>query len=238
VLEGVHVTVAPSSEVAADAFYFHNRNPSVSLYEAAGLEDTDTLGLRVRASIPPFDGSIGAIGQTGSADARPVRAFALHTDFGWTASAGDLTSRLGLRADVLSGGDPKAAHVATFNALYPNVAYSTEATIEAPANLVQVGLIASVRPKHNFTLQYTVEGLWRYSVRDAFYAAPLFPLVRPDPANNSRFAGVEQQLRAVFSLSPIVTLTAAFVRFSAGRFVSQGGGGDESFGMTEIAFRL
>ena len=236
-IEGVHLTVAPAGPLAADSFYYHNLNPQVSLYGAAGEERTDTFGLRLRGSHAALDGSIGGIGQTGDADGRSVRAFALHGDVGWRFAGLPWTPHVTLRTDVLSGGDPKAAHIATFNALYPNVAYSTEATIEAPANLIQSGVVATVNPLRDVSLQYTLEGLWRYSTRDAFYAAPLFPLVRPT-ASNDAYSGIEQQLEASWRLNTFVTLKAAYVHFFAGDFVRQGGGRDEDFGMTSIALRL
>jgi hypothetical protein len=236
-IEGVHLTVAPAGNLAADAFYYHNLNPQVSLYGASGEERTDTFGLRLRGSRGALDGSVGGIGQTGDADGREVRAFALHGDVGWRFANLPWAPHVTLRGDVLSGGDPKGAHIATFNALYPNVAYSTEATIEAPANLIQSGLVASADPLRTVILAYTLEGLWRYSTRDAFYAAPLFPLVRPT-ASNDAYSGLEQQIEASWRLSAFVTLKAAYVHFSAGDFIRRGGGHDEDFGMTSISFRL
>jgi hypothetical protein len=144
---------------------------------------------------------------------------------------------VGVRSDILSGGDPKAAHVETFNALYPNVAYSTEATIEAPANLVQVGIVTTASPLASVTMQSTIEGLWRYSTKDAFYAAPLFPLVRPDGSHDP-YSGLEAQLEAKWRVSRTVTVAAALVHFFASDFIRRGGGSDETFGMTSIALRL
>lgn len=236
-LEGLHVTAARLGPIAADAFYYQNFNPEVSLYGAAGKERTETFGLRLRGSSSRLDGSIGAIGQYGKANGETVEAFAFHGDVG----AGDRDSawspHVTLRADVLSGGDAKSGRVQTFNALYPNVAYSTEATIEAPANLVQVGVVASAAPAKTVSVQYTLEDLWRYSTRDAFYAAPLFPLVRPGRSNDA-FSGVEQQLEASWRLTSVITLKAAYVHFSAGEFIRVGGGHDENFGMTSLSLRL
>ena len=236
-IEGVHLTVAPPGGLAADSFYYHNLNPQVSLYGASGEERTDTFGLRLRGARGALDGSVGGIGQTGDATGREVRAFALHGDVGWRFAGLPWAPHVTLRSDVLSGGEPKADHIATFNALYPNVAYSTEATIEAPANLIQSGLVATADPLRAVTLQYTLEGLWRYSTRDAFYAAPLFPLVRPT-ASDDAYSGVEQQLEATWGLNAFVTLKAAYVHFFAGDFIRQGGGRDEDFGMTSISLRL
>jgi hypothetical protein len=236
-LDGVHVTVTPTSSFATDAFYYHNVNPEVSLYDAAGRERTETFGVRVRGDVGNVDGSVGGIGQTGAADGREVRAFALHADVGVGLPQAPWSPHIGVRSDILSGGDPKTEHIATFNALYPNVAYSTEATIEAPANLVQIGVVTAARPAPNVTLQSIVEGLWRYSTKDAFYAAPLFPLVRPDGSHGS-YSGVESQLEATWRLNRAVTVKAALVHFFAGDFIRRGGGSDETFGMTSVALSL
>jgi hypothetical protein len=236
-LDGVHLTVTPTSTLAADAFYYYNVNPEVGLYGAAGRERTETFGLRVRGSVKNVDGSVGAIGQTGDANGRDVRAFALHADLGVGLEQAPWSPHIGLRSDILSGGNPTAQHIATFNALYPNVAYSTEATIEAPANLVQVGVVSTVSPSSRITLQSTLEGLWRYSTMDAFYAAPLFPLVRPDGRHDA-YTGMESQIEATWRVNGGVTVKAALVHFFAGDFIRRGGGSDETFGMTSISLRL
>ena len=131
-LEGVHLTASPPliTPLTLDAFYYRNINPKVSLFPISGKEDTNTFGARLRGANGPFDFSGGAIGQTGQLDDRSVRAFAAHLDAGWSIAA-PWSPHLQIRADVLSGGDLRNTTVKTFNALYPNVAYSTEATIEA-----------------------------------------------------------------------------------------------------------
>jgi hypothetical protein len=237
-LDGVHVSGAITAQLGVDGFWYRNRNPSVVLFGAAGPERTDTFGARLRARSGAFDGALGLIGQTGgAAGGREVRAFSVHADGGWSFAAAPWSPRLAVRADVLSGGAPTAGRVSTFNALYPNVAYSTEATIEAPANLVQVGAVLRAGPAPTLSLQYTLEGLWRYSARDAFYVAPLIPLVRPD-GGGDRFTGVEQQLSGAWRATPFVSFGAALVRFTAGDFIRRGGGRDETFAMVSVAVRL
>jgi hypothetical protein len=237
-LDGVHLTYAPAKAPAVDAFWYHNLNPSVALWGAAGPERTDTFGVRLRGAAGGFDGSAGLIGQSGvAAGGRSVRAWAGHADLGWRFAEVPGSPNLTWRTDVLSGGAATPGRTQTFNALYPNVAYSTEATIEAPANLIQTGLVLQATPVAPVTLQYTFEGLWRYSPRDAFYAAPLFPLVRPT-AGNDRYTGLEQQLSASWRVDPRITLKAALARFTGGGVVRRAGAGDETFAMTALAVSL
>ena len=236
-LWGVHADWRPAflAPVQLNAFYYGNTMPHVSFASGAGAEETHTLGLRLRAAGGAVDGSVGAIGQTGTFSHRSVLAWAAHGDVGWTMKL-PWSPRIGLRGDVLSGGGARGTEH-TFNALYPNVAYSTEATIEAPANLIQPGVTLRATPFRAVTVQYTFEGLWRYSTRDAFYAAPLFPLVRPD-GSNRRFSGTEQQIEAAWQIDDFVSLTAAYVHFEAGAFIRAANASHEDFGMTELSVRF
>jgi hypothetical protein len=234
-LWGIHLTAAPTliSPVTMTAFYFGSIMPKVAFFPRPGREETHTIGLRLLLSQDAFDGTIGGIGQVGTFSGRDVAAFAAHIDGGWTLPA-PWRPRLGLRADMLSGGDDAHGTVHTFNALYPNYAYSTEATIEAPANLMQIGATAALHPLETVTVSYLIEGLWRYSTEDAFYAAPTFPLVPPD-GTSRRFTGLEQQLRAVWRINQYIDLTGAYVHFEPEAFLSAAHAQAQDFGMTAIS---
>ena len=235
-LWGVHLAVSPpAAPVRVTAFYYGNTMPEVRFYPRPGKERTQTVGLRLLASTGGFDGSVGGIGQAGSLAGHAVRAWAAHADAGWTPAL-PWQPRLGLRTDTLSGGGGNGT-VHTFNALYPNYAYSTEATIEAPANLIQVGATLGLHPLDTVTVNYTLEGLWRYSVHDAFYAAPTFALVPPD-GTSRHFTGIEQQVEATWHVNSFAGLTAAYVHFEPGAFLRAAHARSEDFGMTELSIHF
>ena len=236
-LWGVHLLASPAliAPVKITTFYYGNTMPHVAFYPRSGKEQTNTFGLRLLASQNGFDGSLGGTGQVGELALQNVLAWAVHADAGWTLKA-LWTPRLGIRTDILSGGDGGGT-VDTFNALYPNYAYSTEATIEAPANLIQIGATLGLHPFRSVTVNYTLESLWRYSVHDAFYAAPTFALVVPD-GGSRRFSGVEQQLEATWRISKFFDLIAAYVHFEPGAFLRQANARSQNFGMTTISVHL
>ncbi len=236
-LWGVHAQLAPRAflPVRATAFYYGNTMPKVLFSPKPGKEETHTFGLRLLSQIAAFDGSVGGIGQAGTYDRSKVAAWAAHADIGWTAQ-GAWKLRLGLRGDVLSGGGEAGGTQHTFNALYPNYAYSTEATIEAPANLVQLGSTFTVHPNRSVSVTYTLEGLWRYSLVDAFYAAPTIPLV-PPKGSRQRFDGVEQQIEVTWNINRRFSLTCAYVNFDPAGFLSHARALSQNYGMTELSFR-
>jgi hypothetical protein len=236
-LRGVHVAASPAliAPVKITAFYYGDTMPHVDFYPQKGKEQTHTAGIRLLASKGTFDGSFGGIGQTGTLATQNVLAWAAHGDIGWTLKA-PLTPRLGLRTDILSGGDGGGT-VHTFNALFPNYAYSTEATIEAPANLVQAGATLGLHPLGAATVNYTLEGLWRYSLHDAFYAAPTFALVPPD-GTSRRFTGIEQQVEATWRINKFLDLTAAYVHFEPSAFLRAAHARSQDYGMTEFSVHL
>ena len=238
-LWGVHVSASPAliDPVKITAFYYGNTMPDVRFYPRPGKERTHTVGIRLLASNGGFDGSIGGIGQAGRISSQDVLAWAAHADAGWTLKA-PWTPRWGLRTDILSGGGGAGSGIVhTFNALYPNYAYSTEATIEAPANLVQVGATLGLHPLDTVTVNYTLEGLWRYSIHDAFYAAPTFPLVSPD-GTSRRFTGIEQQAEVTWRISKFLDLTAAYVHFEPGAFLRSAHARAQDLVMTAISLHL
>jgi hypothetical protein len=239
-LWGIHLQLAPASwrPVGINAFYYGNTMPNVLFFPLPGEEHTNTFGLRVEAQASAIDGSVGSIAQSGRFDGRDVRAWSSHADAGWTLDTLPWTPRLGVRADVLSGGNDLHGTVHTFNALYPNYAFSTEATIEAPANLIQSGVTVDLHPATVLSVQYKAEALWRYSVEDAFYAAPTFALVKPLGASGERFSGTEQQLRFAWQVDRFLNLTAAYVHFDPSTFLRSAHALGENFGMAEISVRL
>ncbi len=242
-LWGVYATLnsVRGTQYGLDAYYFGNANQAVSFYtgmRSPGEEHTSTFGARWYGNSGAFDSTNEVAIQTGSFNTRRVLAFAVHNEAGWTFSDAAWKPRLGAKADVLSGSrNPLQGTVGTFNALYPNVSYGSEAVLEAPANLIEAGLDLHLFPTKPLDVEYTGGGLWRYSTRDAFYASPLFPLIAGN-VGRQRYSGLEQQIAANWRINPNLSLRAAVVHFSAGDFVRAARGRDTNFAMLYIAARL
>lgn len=239
-LWGVYATGHPEwlHGYALDLFSLGNVMPDVKIEAGPGKEHTLTTGLRWYGHAGSFDSDIDLIGQVGRLRSKRVRAFGVHGDAGWTFQAHDWQPRVGARIDVLSGTrHPDGNTVGTFNALYPKNAYFTEASIEAPANLMLGGVSFGVRPAKALSVSYEVDGLWRYSTRDAFYAAGLVPLIKGN-TSRERYIGIEQQIKSTLMVNRYLSLTAALAHLSAKTFVVRAGGRSENYASIWASLRF
>ena len=236
-LSGAHLTLMPFAGAQLDTFYYHSDMQRVVISAGVAPARTDTLGGRLRVNWSAGgDATIGYDAQWGRFGSRPMTALAAQAAVGWTMKK-SWQPRVFARVDVLSGGDPKANTIRTLNPLYPNYAYSTEAAVEAPSNLVEAAIGVTAHPNKALTLQYVAESLSRYSKQDAFYAAPGIPLVNPGP-NASAYSGFEHQLNGSWRLNPSLSFSAALVNFQASRALRSVGAKDENFAMLSMLVRL
>ncbi len=238
-LFGVHADLAvPGAENnRINAFYYVSLMPELALFPRPGPERSQTVGARWRTTTGAWDGSLGAMRQFGTFAQEPVSAWSVHADVGRSLAEVAADPHLAFRVDAISGGNNRDGTVHTFNALYPNYAFSTEATIEAPENLTQAAIVLGLTPLPRGTLEYKFEGLWRTSTSDAFYAAPTFPAARPT-ATGGHFSGTEQQLRGSYQIGSGWSVAAAFVRFQPAAFLRAAHDVAENFGMAEVSARF
>lgn len=236
---GLHLTSPKRSlgPFSLSAFLYRVVKPQYTIAAGTARSTTTTTGTVATGEFGAWSMSLGGAWQTGRFGRRVQAAFYGEGEVGRRFPALPGRPSVALRSSVFSGGAASARKVRTFDPLFPNFAYSTEAALQSPSNLIKMALIAEARPVERLTVGYRVEGLWRYSVQDAYYVPTGFALVPPD-GSLRRWSGLQQQLRAVWTLSPTVELTGAFVRSDAGRVLRDNGRGNETFLMTQAVLRL
>ena len=100
--------------------------------------------------------------------------------------------------------------------------------MNSPMNFMDVFPSVTVQPWPTFALKVGIDVLWRYSVRDAFYQPPGFPLV-PGSANAKRFLGAQSLLQVEWQATRHISVNAAYVHFLAGGFLKAAGAKDIDF---------
>ncbi len=190
-------------------------------------ETRHTVGTRLWGRAEAWDYDIEGMFQFGDYGSGDIRAWSVASTTGYTLASLWGQPRLGLQADVASGGGPDGT-LESFNPLFPKFAYFTEASINAPINVIDVFPSLTVQPLRNFAIKAGVDVLWRYSTHDAFYQPPGVPLV-PGDANDKRFLGAQSDLQVEWQASAHISVNAAYVHFLTEGFLEAAGAEDIDF---------
>ena len=206
-------------------------------YDSGVAEETrHTVGARFWGRAEAWDYDIEGVFQFGDFGSRNIRAWTVASTTGYTLARLWGQPRLGLQADVASGGGPGRT-LQSFNPLFPKFAYFTEASINAPINFIDVFPSITVQPWQNFAISVGIDVLWRYSVQDAFYQPPGVPLV-PGSANKKRFLGAQSNLRAEWQATSHISVNAAYVHFLTEGFLKAAGATDIDFLGTWVSYEF
>ena len=103
------------------SLYYFGLDRKNSVFEkGAGRTIRHTIGSRSWKKAGGWDFNYEAIVQWGSFQGRPIRAWALSEDTGYTLSHHRFQPRIGIRADVASGdGGPRSHTLGSFDPLLP-----------------------------------------------------------------------------------------------------------------------
>lgn len=229
-LSGLQLAIPLAGAVGAEIYALDYARDQARFAQGLADEDRRSFGLRLHGRRGRFDFNSEAVWQSGHwGDAR-IRAWTLANDFGWQATAGDaLRPRLGLKADLASGdrhaGDGR---LETFNALYPNPSYFSDASLIAPANLIDLQPHLSLGLPRGLSLHAGWNLLWKHREADAVYTTPVPLAPVADSTGRARFIGHQWQLSARQILGGHMSVEASYVRFEPGKGLSglQDGGID------------
>lgn len=201
---------------------------------AGGDERRRSLGARVFGRNGGWDWNTEVVYQRGTLAAAggdlAIRAWTFASDGGWRWRQARWSPRLGLKADVASGdGDPHDGRLQTFNALYPKAAYFSEASLLAPANLVdlQPSLTLQLAPAISTLLGWQVA--WKRRRADAIYVTPtpLTPL--PGSAGGARRIGTQWKSETTWRVGERWQWQLQLAWIDAGSGLRQAGGRDTFF---------
>jgi hypothetical protein len=190
----------------------------------------------VWGSLGAWDYNWETLIQTGSLGAAEILAWTVATDTGYTFKTLLFSPRLSLKADIASGDpDPKDNHLGTFNALFPKQPYFGEASLLAPANLVDLHPTISLQLSRELRLTTDVDFFWKHQVKDAIYAPPGRPLLAGG-SNGSRYIGAQVNAQIEWELSRHLSVTVSYSHFFAGASLTMSGGRDVDFTAASFKF--
>jgi len=217
-LSGAQVALGSGRDRGIELYGLDYARDGAAFAAGVGDEQRRSWGLRLHGREGSLDYNTELVGQTGHWRGTRIRAWTVANDFGWRFAGAPFAPRLGLKADVASGdSDPGDARLQTFNALYPNPSYFSDAALIAPANLIDlqpnVGL--AISPRLSLYLGWNL--LWKHRAQDAVFTTPV-PLTAVDGSagGGERFIGHQVQLSGQWTASKHLSIEASAVRFDPG----------------------
>jgi hypothetical protein len=223
---GVYSTtpVAIIDWLSIDTYFLGLDRKNAVLDAGVANEQRYTIGTRLFGGSGPIDYNFEFVYQFGHFGNRPISAFALASDTGFTVASAWGKPRLAVKADVISGGNSHGTGtLGTFYPLFPKNNYFNEASIQTPMNVMHVNPYVQVQPRADLAFLAGIDILWRQNTSDSFYQPPGVPVVAGN-ANNKRFLGTALNLQAEWQVTPNLNINAAFVHFFADGFLRAAGG--------------
>lgn len=201
---------------------------------ATGDERRTSLGTRWFTVKPRWDANVELVAQRGTLSRTQgdlaIRAWTLASDSGVRWPDRRWQPRLGVKLDIASG-DHAAddGRLNTFNAMYPKSAYFSEASLLAPANLMDVQPTLTLRPHPRLTTEFGWQMAWKHRRSDAVYTTPAPLAAVPGTAGTPRRIGQQYKWETSWEASPHWTWKGQLAWFEAGPGLRAAGGRDTLF---------
>lgn len=217
-----------------DAYLLDYQRDGARFADGNGRERRQTLGTRWFGQADALDWNLEAVAQRGHLDTVAqrlnIRAWTLASDTGWRWHQAPLQPRLGVKLDIASGDrDAGDGRLQTFNALYPKSSYFSEASLLAPANLLDVQPTLDLQLSERLSTQLGVQLAWKQQRSDAVYTtpAPLLPL--PGSAGGARRIGTQYKAETRWQASEDWLWQWQLAWVDAGPALRQAGGRNTLF---------
>jgi hypothetical protein len=223
---GAYLTtpVAIINGLSIDTYFLGLDRKNAVLDAGVANEQRYTIGSRLFGTSGPIDYNFEFIYQFGRFGDRPISAFAVFSDTGFTIASAWGKPRIAMKADVVSGGNSRGTGtLGPFYPLFPKNNYFNEASIQTAMNYMDVYPYVQIQPRSNLAFMAGIDILWRQNIHDSFYQPPGVPVVAGN-ANNKRFLGAALNLQAEWQVTPNLNINAAFVHFFSDGFLRAAGG--------------
>lgn len=204
-----------------DLYYLGLRRDSSPLAPRQ-QEIRHTFGTRLYGKEGPWSYNHEFILQTGDVADRKILAGAVSLGAGHTFTKTPFEPTLGLRGDLISGGQGEG-RVHTFDPLFQANNYFNEGGFISPSNLYNLNPRISFQLGKNVTLDLGVNFLWRFDTGDGVYTPP-FNAVAGAAPNGQRYLGTAYNAAIAWDPHPAFDLSLGYTHHEAGPSLTAVGG--------------
>jgi hypothetical protein len=233
----VHRDRVPRLDGLSGELFFFARDRDRAVYQqGSGSDQRRTFGMHVSGTFRHTDLALQLAHQFGSFAGARISANGVAADIGWRPEQGGRW-RFGLSAGYAQG-DRSASDgsLQTFDPLYPNLGYFTDAPVLYPGNSADVQPNVTLSLPAQIRLRAGSDRIFRLSTHDAVYTPPGIPLIHGDGGGSHRI-GTLNYVRADWSPSAHLQVSASWVTSDIGELVRGSGGGNFDYEMLSLTLR-
>ena len=220
------------------SLFFFSRDRSRAVYEEGVASDArSTIGMRLVGTMPGWDYSLQAARQYGWFGPSVIHAFGFAGDAGWHAELpGDprFAASFGYASGDRRAGDRT---LGTFDVLYPNLGYFTDAPVYYPGNTADIQPNVTFAVSSPLTVRVGADVILRVSKRDAVFGPPGIPVLLGD-GTGPAYVTTLSYLRTDWTIVQGVTVGASFVHGDAGALIHSAGGHAFNYGGLTLDLRI
>lgn len=221
-----------------DLYYLGLERKEAVFQQGVAGEKRHSFGARLWGTPGAWDYNYEVVVQTGSFGDADILAWTFASDAGYTFASALFSPRLGLKADIASGDSSLVDdQLNTFNALFPKQPYFSEASLLAPANIIDLHPSIALHFTETVSLTTDIDLFWKQQGADAIYAPPGRPLIQGGPTE-SRYIGAQVNAALEWEINRHLSMTFYYSHFFAGSAVTGAGGHDVDFVGSWINFRF
>jgi hypothetical protein len=236
---GVYTTTLDEliEDATVDFFYLGRNRERAIFAEGTDEELRHMIGTRLALTRGPYDLDAQAGLQFGRFGDGEIVAWHLAADAGYAIDDSKQQPQFSLRLEIASGDDTNGdGDLGTYDPLYPNGTYVTDAALLLPGNSIDVQPAISFTPLKGLRLTGGVDLFWRLDKDDGVYQPAGVPLVPPGGAG--KFVSAQPFMRAVWRPTPNLEVVGAVSYATAGEVIASAGGQGLSYGFLQVALRF
>jgi len=224
--------------VTVDMLLLGRERDKAVYVDAVGPEHRRLVGLRAAGDFGPIDYSAAVSYEFGRIARSDISAYGVSLTGGYRFSGLRWTPRLGVDFGLSSGDrQRKDGTLNTFDPLYPNLGYFTDAPVDFPANWIGLEPNLTIEPWSRLSIKMGADIHFRDTTTDAIYGSNALPFV-PGGAPGGNFADVLGFVHATWRATPRLQIEAGYVHGWVGRPITAVGGRDLNYELLKGSYRF
>lgn len=226
-----------SSAPLLNMFFFERDRARTVYQQGVASDDRRTVGMRLSGTDASWDYTLQAARQYGRFGAASIDAFGFAGDIGWHAPWPG-HPRIATSFGYASGDrQPGDRTLGTFDVLYPNLGYFTDAPVYYPGNTVDAQPNITYAVTRSLIARAGADVIFRVSKLDAVYGPPGVPVL-PGRGTGPSYVTTLAYLRADWRASQNVLLSLSYVHGDAGALIRSAGGHPVNYGGLTLDLHL